>query len=858
MDAWGKFQAPDKTHRLENHCADVAACFEALLLDPVLKARFEHASGSFGFSETTAARLTVFAFLHDLGKLNTGFQFKVRDRNEFPGAPQKCGHIGVALLAPNEICEALGLFEIYRAWGNAVDPLLHAALGHHGRPARRQTVSGRGPQDIWKPFAGYDPAATAALLRSRIRSWFPKAFAEGPLLPETPELPHLFAGVVVLADQIGSDQEFFEFEPRADAQYIDRARRIADDVVARKGFRRRGRLANAATADVKTLFDYDEPRPAQNAVAEAPLDCPLLILESETGSGKTEAAILRFALLCRAGTVDGLYFAVPTRAAAKQLHDRVRRALNRLIPENRHVETVLAVPGYLVVGDAPPGQRVGQFEVLWEDKPDEATRLARWSAESARKFLSATAAVGTIDQALLSGLKVKWAHFRAAALARSLLVVDEVHASDAYMTEILRTVLHGHLDFGGHALLMSATVGAAARTRLATRRTRTALMSPAEAEDVPYPALTLVDGSGVLATREIFGTQSKKRVSMNLEPILGEPMEIAVRALDAARKGAKVLVIRNTVASAQEVFNAVLDRGGEPIVLKIGRIPALHHSRFAAEDRALLDDAVARLLGKKDRPEGGVVVVGTQTLEQSLDIDADLLISDICPIDVLLQRIGRLHRHARTDRPERFRSTSCVVVAPEAGLESGLDGGLLRHGLGISYRGGGVYRNLLCIEATRRLIADQPVWTIPDMNRILVERATHPELLHELAQVLGGRWVSHEMKTFGLPAAEEGVARGHAFTRKEEFNEQFIFSDIDEDVRTRLGDDGPRIQLAEPGPGPFGTPVQTFNLPAHMFRNGMPTKDDVQNARAEFREGGLTLYIGNTSVEYDRTGLRSG
>ncbi len=440
-------------------------------------------------------------------------------------------------------------------------------------------------------------------------------------------------------------------------------------------------------------------------------------------------------------------------------------------------------------------------------------------------------------------------------MARSLLVVDEVHASDAYMTEILRTVLNGHLDLGGHALLMSATLGAVARQRFTTRQARTALMSPAEAEDVPYPALTIVRSTGDLQTQKISGTLSNKRVSMQLEPILSEPMEIAVRALDAARDGAKVLVIRNTVATAQDVFSAVIEQGGEHLVLKVGEIPAPHHSRFAAEDRRLLDDAVEGVLGKES-PAGGVVIVGTQTLEQSLDIDADLLISDICPVDVLLQRIGRLHRHTRSDRPQRFTNPSCVVVVPESSLDSGLDGGLLRHGLGISYRGGGVYRNLLSIEATRRLIADESIWTIPGMNRNLVERATHPELLFELAEALGELWLSHETKTFGLPAAEAGVARNHAFTRKEQFDEHFLFADIDEDVRTRLGEDGPRIQLAESVPRPFGTPVQTFNLPAHMFRNGMPAKEDVQNARAEPREGGLTLYIGNNSLEYDRTGLR--
>ena len=851
MDAWGKFQTPDRFHRLEHHCADVAACFEVLLADPVLRARFTKASGPVGFSSTTAARLTVLAFLHDFGKLNAGFQFKVRDRARLPGIPPACGHVGIALLAPTEICQAVGLFEIYNAWGSAVEPLLLAALAHHGRPARRPTIGGRGPQ-VWERVSGYDPAATAALLKDRTRSWFPDAFANGPPLPRTSELAHLFAGVVALADQIGSDEEFFELAPNPDPRYVNRARRIAEDAVTSKGFGRRARPACAAAIDFRTLFDHDHPRPAQTAAADAPLDCPLLILESETGSGKTEAAILRFAALWQAELVDGLYFAVPTRAAAKQLHNRVHRALARLFPAGQQVETVLAVPGYLLVGEAT-GRRIAQFEVFWEDNPDEAVRLARWSAESARKYLSATAAVGTIDQALLAGLKVKWAHFRGAALSRSLLVVDEVHANDPYMTEVLHAVLYGHLDLGGHALLLSATLGTVARTRLATRRARTGPMTPTTAQAVPYPALTLVSGRGELRIQAISATQSKQ-VSMSRESILGAPAEIAARALDAAGKGAKVLVVRNTVATAQQTFDAVLSQGGESLAFQVEQTPALHHSRFAAEDRRLLDAGVEAALGKR-RPSGGLIVVGTQTLEQSLDIDADFLISDICPIDVLLQRIGRLHRHSRKDRPAGFHRARCVVVTPDAGLESGLGGGLLRHGLGVSNRGG-VYRNLLGLEATQRLIDEQSNWTIPDMNRMLVESATHPESLTALAEDLGGPWLIHEQKTFGLPAAEEGVARLHVFTRREEFDERFMFSDIDEKVRTRLGEDGPRITLARPVPGPFGKPVQTFNLPAHMFRDGLPGKDDIEAAGAELRADELTLHVGTYRFSYDRTGIR--
>ena len=854
MDAWGKFKSPSEFHRLEHHCADVAACFEALLLDPVLQNRFEKAAGNVGCTRLTRARLAVLAFLHDFAKLNAGFQFKVRDRSAFPtGLPPSASHIPEALVAPDEILKELGLFGIYSAWGDAVDALLHATLSHHGRPVQKRSCSGKGPAALWKPFANYDPLEMAALLGERIRAWFPEAFEDGPRLPDTPALAHLFAGVVVLADQIGSNAELFEYEPDPDPHYMERARDIAAAAVAKHGFRRGAWPSKAVFTDISILFGHSNRHPMQRAVQEAPLDCPLLILESETGSGKTEAAILRFVELWRTGLVDGLYFAVPTRAAAKQLHVRIHEAMKALFPVEAQVATVLAIPGYCRAGDTE-GQRSGRFEVFWDDEPDEDTRLARWSAECARKFLSAPVAVGTVDQVLLAGLRVKWAHFRAAALARSLLVVDEVHASDAYMTELLRTVLQGHLELGGHALLMSATLGADARTKLATRQARACLPSPAVAEAAPYPALTLADSRGGMDTREISGVRAKKRVSMRLGRLLGEPVEIATRAFAAARSGAKVLVIRNTVTSAQEVFHSLLDRGGEGLALKVEQYPTLHHSRFAAEDRGLLDDAVVDVLGK-DRASGGVVVIGTQTLEQSLDIDADLLISDICPVDVLLQRIGRLHRHPRADRPQQFRDPCCVVMIPDDEMEKGLDGSFLRHGLGVS-NSGGIYRNLLVLEATRRLIADQSIWTIPDMNRMLVERATHPHALRELAQTLGGRWLSHEQKTFGLSAAEARLAQQDAFTRNEAFDDKFGFHDKDEKVRTRLGEDGPRIILADPVPGPFGSRVRTFNLPAHLFRGIRPGKADIDGARAEVKQDGLILRIGNYQLNYDRTGIR--
>ena len=859
MYAWGKFdESSGRFHRLEHHCADVAACFEALLLDPVLRARFARAAGASALGETTAARLTVLAFLHDFGKLNAGFQFKVRRPTESSGRrPRRAGHLAEALLCcdQSDMSGLLGLHRMVDEWGDGVVPLVYAMLAHHGRPARRPTRTGSGPPELWQPFAGYDPRAVAKLLHERGRAWFPAAFEPGPSLPDAPALAHLFAGTVALADQLGSDEAAFEYEAKPVPNYIERARGVATEVARSRGFSRFGWRMGTAVPDVRSLFDHLEPRPPQRAVASAPIDRPLLILESETGSGKTEAAVLRFAALWRAGLVDGLYFAVPTRAAARQLHGRVSKALDRLFPAAAP-RTALAVPGYIKVGDAE-GRRAGRFEVFWEDEPDESERLARWSAESARKFLSAPAAVGTVDQVLLAGLRVKWAHFRAASLARSLLIVDELHASDAYMNEVLLGVLRSHLALRGHALLMSATLGAAARSKFVSESARAAPPSPRDAEDIPYPVLTLALGGRAPESRAITASGPVKSVGMSTDPILRDPESIARRACGAARDGARVLVIRNTVTSAQAVFDALLAQGGGDVALTVAQGPALHHGRFAAEDRSLLDEAVERVIGKGRRPLGGVVVVGTQTLEQSLDIDADFLVSDLCPVDVLLQRIGRLHRHARADRPRGFEEPQCLVLVPEVELATGLDGSLLRYGLGVSSDGHGIYENLVGIEATRRLIERHSTWGTPTMNRMLVERATHPETLGELARRLGDRWLSHDQTVVGARAARAGLARKHALTREERFDEDLVFPDLDEGVRTRLGEDGPRIVLPEPVAGPFGTGVQTFNLPAHLFRPAPPSTEDIEAARAEPADGGgLILTVGAHRLTYDRTGIR--
>ena len=427
------------------------------------------------------------------------------------------------------------------------------------------------------------------------------------------------------------------------------------------------------------------------------------------------------------------------------------------------------------------------------------------------------------------------------------------------MTELLRALLRDHLAVGGHALLMSATLGAAARIALTEQRTRGETPPVAAMEAVPYPALTLAR-YGSSETLGLAETGDTKAVSVCAEPILGNSGRIAALALAAVDQGAKVLVVSNTVGEAQAVFQEVLEQGGSALALQAAGGPALHHSRFAAEDRVLLDRAVERALGK-GRAGGGIIVVGTQTLEQSLDIDADLLVSDLCPVDVLLQRIGRLHRHRESERAPEFAEPRCIVLVPEEGLAAGLDGALRRHGLGASRDGRGIYRDLLGLEATRRLVAAHPVWTIPSMNRMLVERATHEEALYALASEMGGPWMEQSQRTWGFAAAERGLARGHLLDRTKPFDEDLVFPDLDEEVRTRLGEDGPRIKLAQPQRGPFGVPVRTFNLPMHLFTgNGeaSPSKDEIDASNAEPTADGLILSIGRWVFQYDRLGVHPG
>ena len=867
---WGKSDrnAPERIHLLEHHLADVGACFEALLRQPLIRQGLAHAAGWNDIGDATAARLCVFAALHDIGKVNVGFQTQIWRREDHPNGvqpPHRAGHTVdlMPVLNGNDATtsewfwDALGWWwDATETWddcgGETVCGLLVATLSHHGRPLQLDDGRSEYPQ-LWRRFGELGPQEQVNRIGRLVREWFPAAFvAGGPALPSKPAFQHHFLGLCNLADWIGSNELWFPFvdEPRDD--YIDTARQRAHQAVDSIGVdlaTQRQSAAQAGVAGIAGLFPHiAEANAIQTAAYDAPLDERLVIIESETGSGKTEAALWRFARMYEAGLVDGLYFALPTRAAAKQIFDRVNRFATNMFPADVRPEPVLAVPGYLRSGDSH-GQRLHDYEVWWDDNAADGRR---WAAESPKRFLTAQIAVGTVDQVMLGSLKVKNAHMRASGLARNLLVVDEVHASDAYMSEVLAAVLDAHLEAGGHALLMSATLGSTARHRWLQRSIDSA-PTLAEAIFAPYPAVST--SSEMAAAGE---NDRRKDVSVLAEPEMRDFSAAASRALAAARSGAKALVVRNTVDFAIRTQEALLEAAGPEdagLLFSVKDVPTLHHGRFAAVDREMLDGEIEQRLGR-GRPAGGLVVVGTQTLEQSLDIDADLLITDLCPADVLLQRIGRLHRHRQNDgtRPDDYAEPHCIVLTPGDDLSPLLSSGGSANGLGPH---GGVYRNLHILEATRRLVDQDPQWRIPEMNRELVEMATHPDILERITGELGEAWQEHAISTAGGHIADVQTARGHVIRRDKSFftdNRDVLFPSDDERIRTRLGDDRVEIALEPAKASPFDASHMIERLVVSArWLPGIELPESVEPTPAD---GGFEFSIGDRRFRYNRLGLR--
>lgn len=844
---WGKLSRAESTddgepafsswHPLEHHCVDVAAAFWQIFQLPTWRERLEELAER-PLTETDIERLVVLCALHDLGKFGLGFQAK----GVPTGRPPK-GHVSeaVALLyhAPSDvqtICRPLA--DIGR-WGG--HKLLHTSICHHGKPVLARNVM-CDAQD-WAPCEslGLSPREGVASFVDALRALFPAAFAQGGAsLPQTDMFDHAFAGLVMFADWVGSSFPHTAEACSIAARY-EHAKRMAEDYYRVWGLD----VAPENRDDPRDAFsrvagDFS-PRPAQAAVMDLPLPTTgsVAVVEAETGSGKTEAALAHYVRLFQAGLVDGLYFALPTRTAAQQLHTRVTDAVQQAFKSPPPV--VQAVPGYRKV-DKVHGIPLPDFKVLW---PDDMQQRG-WAAEHPKRFLSAAHAVGTVDQVLLSALKVNHAHLRASTLLRQLLVVDEVHASDEYMTTILRAVLSRHVAAGGHALLLSATLGCAVRESLLRPDEPSTPIEVGTAIRTPYPRIELVQSSGARDVRTPASLE-QKTVRIETRAWLDSPEVTVTRALKCAREGAKVLIIKNTRKEAIKHLRILQQHATPedfPLLYSVRGVQTLHHARFSSEARSMLDREIEAGYGKV-RCGGGQIVVATQTVQQSLDLDADILFTDLAPMDVLLQRIGRLHRHGGRERGRYNKAYVCVIVpdwtfsarlgtASSAGAPRRCEGGF-----------GTVYTNFSILQRTLELASTLSTWRLPADNRKLVERSLEPMEGDKWDD--HSRWLQSELARFAN-AADIAVVD---WTRP--YSETSFASADEESYRTRLGPMDLVVKFRPAVHGPFGERFSRLAVHAGWAPGG---GDEDEASDVEAVDGTVTFTFKGTKFVYDAYGLR--
>lgn len=669
-------------HLLPYHSLDVAAVGKVLLSLPAYS--LEPLAQQLGWSrEQVEAAFIFFLCVHDVGKFARAFQGLAPGLSPALVAadPRKSYHfrhdtLGWGLwrdyLAPALAQDTDGLFsepadEFWEEWARA-------SMGHHGRPPLDAHPANLQPLRIEPSFCAEDIAAARSYTRQVMSHWFPRDLP-APNRKQAKILRHhswRLAGLSVLADWLGSSQRDFAYETRPGIdllEYWQSAQAKAEKAVARAG------LAHASVRPHESpfaLFDYlREPTPLQALASELPLAASpqLFLLEDVTGAGKTEAALILAYRLMQAGLAHGLYLGLPTMATANQMYQRLATVYRAMYAVDARPSLILAHGARQLVDEFRQGivrdDNPGGDEDYAVNEPSAGSQCMAWLADNAKKALLAQVGVGTLDQALLGVLPTRHQSLRLLGLAGKVLIADEVHAYDPYMKTLLKGLLHAHARQGGSAILLSATLPGRMREELSLAF-QGGLRAPAESREtspsMQYPLVTHVHQQVThlpCATRD----SVRRRVQVRWQD--NEAAVLDLIRTEAAR-GRCVCWIRNTVDDARRAYGA-LETAPEIQGL------TLFHSRYAMGDRLDIEDGVLRRFGKLSSAaqRAGQVLVATQVVEQSLDLDFDVLVTDLAPMDLLIQRAGRLHRHVRDAQgnPSESpgREAPCLwVLAPPA------------------------------------------------------------------------------------------------------------------------------------------------------------------------------------------------
>lgn len=751
-------------HLLPYHCLDVAAV-GYLLLEP-RESRCQRLASQLGVKPEWFRNFFVFCLvLHDIGKFARAFQGLKADlsvdlvkANQRMSYTERHDTLGF-LLWRNSL---VGQFKERTAekhdWLQKILPWVKVVFGHHGIPPRQ---SG---ENLGYFFEPEDKDAAWEFVYDMM-AFFLKSFDSTPLQDKklTKKLKTVswqLAGITVLADWLGSNQDHFIYHntPMELNDYWKVALRAAHDAVQELP----DKPAAVKFASIKDLFSFIEtPTPLQKYAANEPLaNSPhLFILEDVTGAGKTEAALVLTHRLLSADLADGLYVALPTMATANAMYQRLGKVYRCFYKHDDMPSLILAHGARqlskefretLVLAESRVEDSNYSNDSTVANKDLSATVFCNaWLADSRKKALLADIGVGTIDQALLAILPARHQSLRLLGLARKVLLVDEVHAYDPYMFKLLETLLEFHARQGGSVILLSATLPQVMRENLVAAFERGIDREPSAMSDRAYPLATHIPAEK--KQEQYIDTRAEVKRTVEVRR-LDSQKAIIEQIEQAVTQGKCVCWIRNTVQEARNSYQALADTSW----LERNRLH-LFHSRFAMIDRQRIEKDTLERFGKDSDHEKrkGQVLVATQVVEQSLDLDFDLMITDLAPVDLIIQRAGRLCRHKRDTLGNRIKDKEpdgqdqrgkpiLFILAPEA--KTGADENWLK----IQQPGTqAVYLHVGRLWLTVRELfgsGDKGQFSMPDDARTLIEGVYSfeeeekiPELLQEASWDADGR-----------------------------------------------------------------------------------------------------------------------
>ncbi len=747
----GKTDRDSPTTRLPAawHMLDVAACATCLI---------DHHAQLRGLCAPQKQALLLLICLHDLGKFSTSFRAMLLD-----DIPQTYRHWKLSAILLQEMDDELarilkGEKEVRRILGAAV-------AGHHGGPPNGNEL------DAKQRCIGDEGRAAARAFIRAVAGLFPNASLEGINEGQAGAMSWILSGLTVQSDWLGSNIRWFpvrrEYTRTAEAWADSRAR-------AKKATLDAG-LETAVAKSIfsaQPLFDLSSLRPMQTAVESVPLqDGPMMVMiEDATGAGKTEAALILAQRMIADGKADGLFFALPTVATANAIYERVGKVVPKLFETPPSVVLAHSRSALNARFEATIGQPTSRSDAL---------TCSQWLADDRRLTLLAQVGVGTIDQALMAVLPIRFNSLRLWGLTRKIVIVDEAHSYDPYMEAQLARFLQFHAMLGGSAIVMTATLPRVTRQRLVQAfqaglgvSARAMRKSKPDIKGTAYPALSVV-------TRQI-SSQPVAPVPATCRHIAVQRLGDAGAALGllktASQKGAACVWVRNAVDDA---INAVQ-------VLRAAGVKAdLLHARFAMCDRLRIEESVQARFGRKGQGRAGHMLVATQVVEASLDLDFDVMVSDLAPIGALIQRAGRLWRHMdlrpADSRPAKGPVLHVLSPAPDKvennrWLHQVLGGGAWVYPQDAQWR-------------TAKLLFDEGEIVAPDGLRGLIE-AVHGEAGPPLPAPLERAGFDTE----GRQMSERALGANSVLYADQPFDQaqnQKVF--YDEDFPTRLG--APQVML---------------------------------------------------------------